>query len=124
MNRETKTVKTSGGHTIEFYSFINGKESREIQGTFMDSTEIQSNGDSKEEPKISFKANAVLKMQDMAVRMLTVSVNGNKDNPVDLLEALPAADYNDYIAALNPIVEPVFFAKGGFIVGSATPAKN
>lgn len=123
MQRETKTFKTPGGHTIEHYAYLTGKEAREIGKVFFSAAEIESDGDQKAAKNtIKFNSDRIFDTQALAIKMLCVSFNSNKDGVAEAIDNLPATEYNAVIEALNPILEPVFQKKDDFLAKSSTPA--
>lgn len=108
MERETKEIKTTNGTTVAYYAYLTGKEARELQKAFMGQTDVEATDDPNQKPKVKFKATALMELQDMAIKFLTVSVNGNKEGAAAAVDNLPATEYAEVIKALNPIVEPVF----------------
>jgi hypothetical protein len=123
MNRETKTFKTPGGHTIEHYAYLTGKESREIGKIFFSAAEIEADADQKNgKNTVKFNSDKIFDTQALAIKLLCVSFNGNKDGVADAIDNLPVEDYNAVVEGLNPILEPVFQKKDDFLAKSSTPA--
>lgn len=103
MPRETNSITTANGHVVEHYSYLTGKEARQIQEVFASHVEIHADQIGSRSGTI--KGDVILKSQDKALEILVVSVDGKKENPVRILEDLPAADYADVVKAFNKIVE-------------------
>ncbi len=102
MQRETKKITTPSGHTVEFYTYITGREARELQSIFLKHSKFQTGEDQKARV-IDFDPLAVPEAETTALRMLIVSVNDSKDNPVETIENMPSEDYRSVVLALNAI---------------------
>ena len=125
MNRETKTVKTPGEHTIEFYSYLTGKEAREISKIFFSAASIESNAtDPQGGNTIKFNSDRIFDTQALAIKMLCVRFDGKNDGVAEAIDELPAAEYQIVLDALNPILEPVFQKKDDFLAKASTPASE
>lgn len=114
MPRETKTIKTPSGADVEYYAYLTGKESRELQKVFLSSASFEADEKSPQ-PKGSFKATAITDTQALSIKILVVSVNGNKEGAAEAVDAMRVEDYNAVVVALNEIVKPVFSTQTDFL---------
>lgn len=117
MNREKTGFGTTGGFSVEHYTYLTGREARELQTTFMSNVEITVNQATKEQ-RTSVKGDAVMQVQDKAMRMLIVSIK--KGETLTTLDDLPVTDYNEIVRALEPMVQPAI--GNDFLAKPSTPA--
>jgi hypothetical protein len=103
MQRETTTIRTPGGHTVEVYSYITGREARELQRVIYENAQIESGDGAK---RATVRADAIFKAQEYAFKTMVVSLNGNRENAVEAVENLPAVDYNAVARAIDKIIAP------------------
>lgn len=97
MERETKTITTSGGHTVVFKSYLTGKENNEIKAELFKGVQMQ--GDAGEKPKIPL-AN-VLPFERKQLEAVVVSFDGSTDGALDALENLPSAEYDAAVVEIK-----------------------
>lgn len=122
MNRETTTIK-AGDHTIAHYTYLTGKEAREIGKVFSSAAQIESDVDQQNpKNKMVFNSDRIFDTQALAIKILCVSFDGKNDGVAEAIDNLPAHEYNQVLEALNPILEPVFLKKDDFLAKSSTPA--
>lgn len=118
MNRETTTFKTPGGHTIEHYTYLTGKEARILQSDLLSHAKVEAGADGKQVN--SMTGDAMITTQAKAIEILCVSFNSNKEGVAEAIDNLPVTDYNAIVKALNSIVVPVF--SDDFLGKPSTPA--
>jgi hypothetical protein len=109
MDRPTRQIKTSGEHTVVLHDYITGREQRQIQEVFLKNVEInrlsQSNG--KTDAGMSgFSAATVAEAQDLAFKLIIISMDGNSDDVVKRVLDLPAAEFEEIVAAVNEVTDP------------------
>lgn len=113
MNRETKTFVTSGTTTIEYYAYLTAKEAKQLESEMLSRMTINIDGAGNRTSSIT--ADILNASQDKAIKMLIVSVNGDKQNAFERVENLPAQEYFEIVKELNPVVaaaiDPSFLAK-------------
>lgn len=99
--RETKEVKTSGGHTAVIKTYATGREFNEIQGVYLKSAQVNIiNG----QPAISgLSAETEMEASKKMIEMLVVMLDDSDENLVDRVLDLPLTDYNEVIEALSEI---------------------
>ena len=102
MNRETKKIKTESGVLIEFYSYITGKEMRDIQNVFLKDAEFSVKAKGKPAMN-SIKASLMNEAQDKTFETMIISVNDKKENVVKEIGNLPLKDFDEIVKALNEI---------------------
>lgn len=120
--RETQTITTPSGATVEYFSYLTGKEARSINKIFGKQITIEAGADqdvAKQGAAFRMTADAIVEIQEAALKVLIVSVNGNKEGAVDAVDNFKVEDYNAVVKALNPIVEPLY-TKTDFLGGSST----
>ena len=108
---ETKTMKI-GEHTVEVKEYITGKDQREYQGVLYgkmklsaDSLTIGNTVVPKEgnvTPKIdAIPADVLLELDTKMIELLVVSLDGDKQDLINRVDALRAEDYNTLIGELR-----------------------
>jgi hypothetical protein len=102
MERATKTVKISDGRIVEIYTYITGRESREIQQIFLEGTKIHFDGIGGTAPS-EIDASLAMKAQDKALELLVISLDGEKEKVVDKILDLPKEDYEKVVGAVSEI---------------------
>jgi len=102
MERATKTVEISGGVKVEMYTYITGRESREIQQIFLEGTKIHFDGIGGTAPS-DIDASLAMKAQDKALELLVVSLDGEKEKVLDKILDLPKEDYEKVVGAVSEI---------------------
>lgn len=102
-NRETKTVKV-GEHEVVMHTYITGREARAIEGAFMDKIELKQAGESQE---ISgFNGSMLAERQDLQIKAVVVSVDGNSQDVVSAVLDLPSKESEEIMKKVMEIVEP------------------
>lgn len=100
--REVKEIVTSGGTKVEIYTFITGREAREITNVYLEGMKIQidASGQTKSnEMNASLSAQA----QDKAIELLVRSVNGDTTKCLANVLDLPKTDFDEVIAEIDKI---------------------
>jgi hypothetical protein len=108
MERENKPFITPNNHTVVLRTYLNGKESRELNAIMYQNLTI--NAEDAASGKISLDEIPMAFMipqQQKALEFLVVSVDGDTSEPLAKLEALPEADYNAVVAELPKIRVPL-----------------
>ena len=95
-NRETKSITTTGGHTVVFKAYLTGKESNEIKTELFKGVVTNPEG---EKPSIPL-AN-VLPYERKQLEALIVSFDGNEEGALDALENLPEAEYTAAVGEIK-----------------------
>jgi hypothetical protein len=106
MNRETKTITTPAGSTVEIYTYLTGKEAKEIQKSVFKHAKISVENGTAEKP--SFDASAMIDAEEVALKLLIVSVNGDKTNASEVVGDMKVVDYNFVVKEINEITKDVF----------------
>ena len=120
MPRETTTITTPNGHTIEAKAYLTGRESRELQKAIYEDAELRGGQGGKMEA--TMRASAIFRAQEATIRLLVIAVDGNKENPGEAVDNLRAEDYNSIIAALDKIAAPAIEGNTDFLAQPSTPA--
>jgi hypothetical protein len=105
MERETKTIKTSGDHEVVIYSSLTYGESRKISSVFLDGMNVSMEEGQAKIPEMN--AGLSIQAQNKAIELLIVSIDGKKENLVEELEALPVADGQEIVKELDSIQNPI-----------------
>lgn len=102
MQRPTKKFKTESGVEVEMKTYITFGESRKIQSVYLENVEMGVNAEGK--PEMSgMKGDVAEKAQNVAIELLIVSVDGEKENIVDKILSLPKLDGEQVIAELDAV---------------------
>lgn len=101
--RETKEL-TIGKHTVVVHTYVTGRELRQIEGAMMDKLEM-SQKDGSQEIK-GFKGSMLAERQDMQIKAVVVSVDGQSDNVVDAVLDLPATESEQIMDYVKELTEP------------------
>lgn len=107
MERETKKVTTPSGITVEFYAYITGKEARQLQSVFLKRSKFQT-GETEKSKLVDFDPMAVTEAEELALRLVIVSVDGNPDGAAEKVENLRQEDYRAVIKAINEVTKDAF----------------
>lgn len=107
MERDTKTITTPNGTEVVLYTYITGREKRNINSAAL-GTNVQISPDGS----LSGVDGSMLnKRQDAAVSAVVVSVAGSNENVLERVLDLKAEDYDAVIAAVNDTTGDADFAK-------------
>lgn len=99
--QENKIITTPSGVKIELRSYITGGQMRALKNIFLDAFEITSSGETVEGKGV--KGSLINKMEDEAIKMIVISVDGQTENVLDRVLNLPAEDYEVVVAEVNKI---------------------
>lgn len=112
--RETTKITTPSGVIIEIYSYLTGREARELQKIFLKHAKFEGSPDEhgktgeKRTKVVDFDASAISEAEETALRFLVHSVNGETLNATDKVEELKADDYRAVVKAINGVTKDVF----------------
>ena len=100
---ENTILKTVSGYTIVLKPYITGKDKRYIMDSFLEDSEVSSDGKFKMAPgKIHIA-------EDRSIETVVISVDGDGVNKAKTILAqvllLPLADFNELIKSINNITE-------------------
>ncbi len=107
MERETKKVTTPSGAVVEFYTYLTGKEARQLQSIFLKHSKFQT-GEGEKSKVVDFDPLAVPEAEEQALRLVIVSVDDNKENPAERVENMRQEDYRSVIKAINEVTKDAF----------------
>lgn len=107
MERETKKITTPSGTIVEFYTYLTGKEARQLQSIFLKHSKFQT-GEGDKTKVVDFDPMAVPEAEEQALRLVVVSVDGIPDNAADRVENLRQEDYRVVIKAINDVTKNAF----------------
>jgi len=96
MEREQKTLTTSGGHTVVIKAYLTGKENNELKAALFKGVGAVEAG---EKPKMPLE-NAI-GYERKQIESLVVSFDGSTEAPVDALENLPSGEYDDAVKQIK-----------------------
>ena len=109
MERETQKITTPTGAVVEFYSYITGKEARQLQSIFLKHSKFQAS-DADKASIVDFDPLAVPEAEMEALKIVIVSVNDSKDNPASQVENMRQEDYRVVVKAINEVTKNAFDA--------------
>jgi len=97
-NRETKKFKTPSGDEIEIYTYLTGREQRNIdyimiKGIIPNSDENKLTGE--------IRVDIAKEQEDKILEILIVSINQKKDKLLDMVLDMKAIDYTFIINEIN-----------------------
>lgn len=99
MTRDTKDIRTSGGHVVVFYAYATGRDFNAIQSCYLEGTKIQMAGSN---PVIEgFDATSDFKAKEKAIELLVVSLDGDSTDIVNRVLDLPYGEVAEIQAALD-----------------------
>lgn len=117
--RTTKTITLEqSGATVELYDYITGRDKRAIEAVYLEAAEVTSrrNTGAKEgEVEIGgVKGTATHFMQNAAFKAVIKSVTPKDGEAITdskkvldfILDAVPEADYDQIVAAVNEVTDP------------------
>lgn len=107
MERETKKITTPSGNVVEFNAYITGKEARQLQAVFLKRSKFQT-GDGEKSKIIDFDPMAVPEAEELALRLVIVSVDGSPDGAAEKVENMRQEDYRTVVKAINEVTKNAF----------------
>ena len=97
--RETKEFKTPNGVEIVMFTYITGREMRDIQNVFLSNTTVSVKN---QKPEMSaVPADLSSQAEDKTIESLVLSVDGKDENVAELVGALRLEDYDAVMKELN-----------------------
>jgi len=100
--RETKVIETANGSKVEIYTYITGRESREITNVFLEGMKLQVGQDGQTKTN-ELDAKLAGQAEDKAIAILVVSVNGDKTKCLASILDLPKQEFDEVIAEINAV---------------------
>lgn len=97
MEREQKTITTTGAHAVTFKGYLTGKENNEIKAVLY--AGITTSGEAGEKPKIPLSNIPAFERKQLET--LVISFDGSTDGALDALENLPSAEYDDAVKQIK-----------------------
>lgn len=95
--RETKTITTKSGISVEVHSYVTGRDRKVINEALLTGAQLTEG----EAPKID--GLAISRAQEAALKALVVSLNGSRDNVYENLLDLRDSEYNEVVEAVNAV---------------------
>lgn len=95
MERAIKEFKTKGGVDIKAYTYITGREMKELRDCYIKDADVNVSNQNKDVNLSGVKADIIRKYEDMSVKLIVVSINGVEEDINKLVDDLPLADYDD-----------------------------
>lgn len=103
---DTITITTPATQKVVILkSFITGGDDEAIQGVIEDSLSIDASGDGDGQAKI--RGSVVREMRHKALEIVVLSVDGESEDVVEKLRALPVQDYKFVCAKVDEVTEGV-----------------
>jgi len=100
MERETKKLTLPiSKKEVEIKTYITGRESREIRDVFLKEMKVSGVGGEVKEVNASLQSEA----ENKAIKIIIVSINGDKNDILDKILDLPLRDYNFVMKEINEV---------------------
>jgi len=107
MERETKKVTTPSGRIVEFYTYLTGKEARQLQSVFLKHSKFQTSEGDKTKV-VDFDPLAVPEAEELALHLVVVSIDGSPDGAAEKVENLRQEDYRVVLKSINEVTKDAF----------------
>ena len=101
--REEKEL-TIGKHKVMVHTFVTGRELRGIESAMMDKLEMSQKDGAQQ--ITGFKGSMLSDRQDMQIKAVVVSVDGNAENVIDLVLDLPSIESEQIMDYVKELTEP------------------
>lgn len=92
MDRPTKELKTTNGHTVLMYEYVTGVEARSINAVHQ---KLRAEGKATEEAA-----------HDYALQTVILALDGNSEELIPRILNLPLRDFADITSALLELLDP------------------
>ena len=102
MERETKVIKLNTGKEIKLYTYITGREARDIQGIFLKKMKIGVD-DGGQANVGNMDASAASEAQDKAIELLVIEYDGSNEKVVDRILDLPQEETNEILGLIDGV---------------------
>lgn len=99
--RETKTLKTTGGHEVVYKSYLTGREFNEIQAVLI--KDVKFNAVGKDAQISGFDPSAIEASNKRMLEIAIVSVDGNTQNCADAILDLPYTETQEVMEVLDEL---------------------
>lgn len=102
--RDTKSIELSGDKKAVIYSYITGRESREIQAVFLEGMKFSVDASGKTSTN-DVDAKLASKAQDKAIELLVVKIEGEAETKgvLDAVLDLPKSDFDKVLAEIDSV---------------------
>jgi len=103
----TTTVETPGGHTVVLIGEMTGRIYRELKGMWFKDVIIEGvDSENPDNTKISgMKGTIMQEVENKAIELTVISVDGSTEKVMDKLVDLPLEDYNVVIQKINEMTQ-------------------
>jgi len=103
VQREIKTIETpEDGVEVKIYTYLTGREKREITNIFLSSAKLSINGTDEARIKAdNFDGSVMNRANDKAIELLVHSVNGKTENKLDAILNMKVTDYEYVLEQIN-----------------------
>lgn len=106
MDSSNTSITTKNGYTVEFKTFITGRQKRHIQDAFLEDVTVSGSADGSK-PSFSMQGTKANVAQDRAVEAVVVKVTGpgvdENKTPLDQVFDLPSDDSDEVLAKVEEI---------------------
>ena len=105
--RETKEIKTPGGHVVVLRTYLTGREAQELKAIIFSALKVGM--DDAQSGKIGVNevpATFLVEQEKKALGFLVVSVDGETNAAVDKLLEFPSTEYEMVLKEINAIQNP------------------
>ena len=102
MERETKTITLPvSKKEAVLRTFLTGRETRQLRAIFLNDAEFSSKGDEQELAGI--KGRVIEQVENKAIELVVVSVDGSEDKILETILDLHSKDYTFLVKEINEI---------------------
>lgn len=103
MERSTKIIKTPSGFEVVMKDYITGGEARAISNVFLEAVEMKVSATGGENEISPIRADLANKSQDKVIEVLIISINGVKENIVNMFWDMPKEDCDFVLKELDEV---------------------
>ena len=104
--KNTITVETPGGHTVELKKEMTGRDYRELSDTWMKDVIVEGTAnDPKNMKATGMKGTVENEARQKAFELMVVSLDGSTENIVDRIYDLPLSEYDVIVEAVDKITK-------------------
>lgn len=106
---ETKIIETpKEKHKVEIKEWITGKERRALRDVFLSKMKMKGEGKAEMDESI-ISSDLIKEMEDKAIEIMIVSINGKKDKILDKILDMKEEDYSFVVGEVKKVYEETSF---------------
>lgn len=102
MNRETISFETSSGHKVETKTYATARESIIIQEVYLRGAKMEFIGGASTVKEVS--PTIQFEVEKKMIEVLVVSIDGQKENLVEVALELPNTDYQEILSKIDTFI--------------------